>query len=131
MRATVELNGYAEGAGAQPGFRPLVDGVRVRSLPTTVVLRAVWRAEPGDDDPPGFLPIGRLLLAHAEPGEEPAPAPMPDLFRSPLERWDGASIIFVAYTLRLRNPGEHRLLFLRAELPEMTLRVRVSEWGSQ
>ena len=71
MRAFVELNGYAEGVGDESRFRPIGEGISVGSLPVTVVVRAVWRTEPGDDDPPGYVPFARLVLAHAEPGALP------------------------------------------------------------
>lgn len=125
MRAVVELNGYAEGTGDQLRFRPIDDGLRVGSFPATVVVRAVWRTEPGDDDLPGYMPFARLVLAHAEPGAQEVTTPAPDLFHVPLERWDGASIIFAAYTLRFERPGDHRLVFPRAGLADMTLRVRL------
>jgi hypothetical protein len=89
-------------------------------------VRAVWRTEPGDNDPPGYLPIARLLLDHTEPDDASELGQLPELFREPLERWDAAGIIFAAYTLHLRTAGEHRLAFPKAELPPITLQVRVS-----
>lgn len=129
MRNFVELNGYAEGVGEESQFRPIDEGILVGSLPVTVVMRAVWRTEPGDDDPPGYFPYARLLLSHAEPGADELPTPAPDLYRPALERWDGANIIFMAYTLRLQHPGEHRLLFPRAGVPEKTLMIRLNRRG--
>jgi hypothetical protein len=127
MQAVVELNGYAEVTGAELRFRPLLDEIRVRALPATVVLRAVWRTEPGDDDPPGYLPIARLLLDHTEPDAASELGQLPELFREPLERWDAAGIIFAAYTLHLHAAGEHRVEFPKAELEPITLQVRVDE----
>jgi len=124
MRTIIELNGYAEGEGDRLSFRPIPDEIRVRTLPTTMVLRAVWRAEPGDDELPGYLPIARMLLDHTEPDDQSQLGQMPELFREPLERWDSASIIFAAYTLHVHCAGEHRLAFPKAELPEMTVRIR-------
>ncbi|RLT28062.1 MAG: hypothetical protein DWI48_01510 [Chloroflexi bacterium] len=132
MRAILELNGYAEiGEGQQPLFRPIPDEIRVLKLPTTIVLRAIWRAEPGDDDPPGYLPVARILLDHTEPNHRSELGQLPELFREPLERWDGASVIFAAYTLHVNSLGDHVLAFPKAGLPEQMIRIRLGSavWG--
>ena len=127
MDFKVSINSYAElGTDGAPSSRVFEGSIAVRAMPSQVALRTAWLIR-GLEDLPGYLPFARLRLAHHDPGSDTSETVDPEIYHPPLDRLDGSSVLFLAYTVRLRSTGAHRIGFPQAELPELTVTVHTAE----
>lgn len=119
----VAINSYVDTAADRPQVGRVFDGVIfVHALPSRVELRSAWLIH-DPADMPGYIPFARLTLAHSEPDERNQESVEPTMYHDSLERFDGSSVLFLAYAVAFKSKGTHRIGFPRTNVPDFAVTV--------
>jgi hypothetical protein len=122
----VAINSYVELGASGDRASGVFDGsIVVGALPSRIELRTAWLIY-GLADVPSYFPVARMRLVHYEPGAETFDSAEPEIYHALLDRLDGSSVLFLAYTIGFKSTGAHRVGFPQAEVPELTVMIQTA-----